>query len=116
VSYHIVCVKLTQGIFIQTEGRREKQTVFTDEEYMPTHTHLISSFAGAVCGEMKQQLTSKKYPDFLFIYLFHSQQRCYRIFSLPRSERGKKSRKEKDKSNHAHCTEYSKALAAAIQL
>lgn len=43
VSYRIVHVKLTQGIFIWTEGKRQKQTeVFTDEEYATPHTHIWS--------------------------------------------------------------------------
>lgn len=55
----------------------------------------------------------------LLIYVFHAQQRCYRLFSLSCSEmegRGKKKQREKRNQKSLQCTEHNRALAAGIQL
>lgn len=56
----------------------------------------------------------------LLIYVFHAQQRCYRLFSLSCSEMegGGKKRKQRKKRNQKslQCTEHNRALAAGIQL
>lgn len=54
----------------------------------------------------------------LLIYVFHAQQRSYRLFNLPGSEMegGKKKKQRKKESKSLQCTEHNRAPAAGIRL